>query len=96
MLSQKSPRFPEGSIIVKEKLPARDSQAPELLTVMIKQKRGYNPTRGDWEYMVVDGAGTRIEGRGKLQNCQSCHIANKKTDYVFRTYLTEDMRNKLK
>lgn len=96
MLGQKNPNFPEGSVIVKEKLPAQDSLKPELLTVMIKQKRGFNPASGDWEYMVVDGTGTKVEGRGNLQNCQSCHLANQKTDYIFRTYLPYEIKGKLK
>lgn len=96
MLKEKNPSFPVGSVIVKEKLTAKDSQTPVLLTVMIKQKKGYNPTNGDWEYMVVDGTGTKLEGRGTLQNCQSCHLANKKTDYIFRTYLPIEAERKLK
>lgn len=96
MLGQKKPKFPEGSVIVKEKLPAQDSQTPELLTVMIKQKQGFNPASGDWEYMVVDGTGTKMEGRGNLQNCQSCHVGYQKNDYVFRTYLPYEVESKLK
>lgn len=96
MLNQKQPKFPEGSVIVKEKLPAQDSQTPELLTVMIKQKPGFNPASGDWEYMVVDGTGTKVEGRGNLQNCQSCHVGYQKNDYIFRTYLPYDVKSKLK
>ena len=96
MLSQKKPKFPAGSVIVKEKLSAKDSQSPELLTVMIKQEKGFNPANGDWEYMVVDGTGTKIEGRGRLENCQSCHLANQKTDYVFRSYLSNEAAEGLK
>jgi len=43
MMEEKVPRFPQGSVIVKEKLPSKDSSAPELLTVMIKREPGYNP-----------------------------------------------------
>jgi hypothetical protein len=96
MLNQKNPKFPEGSVIVKEKLSTKNSQAPELLTVMIKQKKGFNRANGDWEYMVVDGTGTKLEGRGNLENCQACHIDNQKTDYVFRTYLSDEVANRLK
>lgn len=96
MLTQKNPKFPEGSVIVKEKLPAKYSQTPELLTVMIKQRKGFNPANGDWEYMVVDGAGTKIEGRGNLENCQGCHLGNQKTDYIFRTYLSGEAKGGLK
>ena len=96
MLSKKEPNFPVGSVIVKEKLAAPDSQVPELLTVMIKQKAGFNAAAGDWEYMVVDGTGTKLAGRGNLANCESCHVARQKTDYVFRTYLPEGAEAKLK
>ncbi|HEX8248364.1 MAG TPA: cytochrome P460 family protein, partial [Pyrinomonadaceae bacterium] len=96
MLEQKNPKFPEGSVIVKEKLPDEKSRTPELLTVMIKQKKGYNPENGDWEYMVADGTGTKVEGRGNLQNCQSCHVAYQKSDYIFRTYLAGKTESKLK
>lgn len=96
MLGQKSPAFPVGSVIVKEKLPAKDSTTPELLTVMIKQAKGFNPASGDWEYMVVDASGTKIEDRGKLENCQECHVASDDADYVFRTYLSSEIKSKLK
>jgi hypothetical protein len=96
MLNQKSPSFPEGSVIVKEKLSAKDSQTPELLTVMIKQKKGFNPASGDWEYMVLDGTGTKLEARGNMENCQSCHLGNKKMDYIFRTYLSNKPRSGLR
>ena len=96
MLAQLKPNFPEGSVIVKEKLSDKASQAPELLTVMIKRERGFNSTSGDWEYMVVDGTGTTVEARGKLENCQSCHTGQTGTDYVFRTYLPSEVQNKLK
>lgn len=96
MTGQAKPRFPQGSIIVKEKLPDENATAPELLTVMIKREAGFNPQSGDWEYLVFDGTATRIEGRGKLESCQSCHAANKATDYVFRSYLPDEMRNRLR
>ncbi|MBV9957018.1 MAG: cytochrome P460 family protein [Acidobacteria bacterium] len=96
MLNQQHPKFPEGSVIVKEKLAVQDDQTPELLTVMIKQKKGFNPASGDWEYMVVDGTGAKVEGRGKLQSCQDCHVANERSDYIFRTYLSAEVRDKLK
>lgn len=96
MLEQVKPRFPLGSVIVKEKLSDKASQAPELLTVMIKRGKGFNPTSGDWEYMVVDGTGTNVSAQGKLENCQSCHLARPGTDYVFRTYLPDEVLSKLR
>ncbi len=96
MIEQMKPGFPVGSVIVKEKLPEQSSRAPELLTVMIKRGKGFNPTSGDWEYMVVDGTGSNVTAQGKLENCQSCHIAKPETDYVFRTYLPHEVLSKLK
>jgi cytochrome P460 len=94
MMEQANPSFPEGSVIVKEKLSNKSSETPELLTVMIKRGKGFNSESGDWEYMVVDGSGTKIEAQGKLENCQGCHQANPQMDYVFRTYLPYDVKLK--
>lgn len=94
MMEQAKPSFPEGSVIVKEKLPNKSSETPELLTVMIKRGQGFNNESGDWEYMVVDGSGTKVEAQGKLENCQGCHQANQQMDYVFRTYLPYDVKLK--
>jgi Cytochrome P460 len=94
MMEQAKPSFPEGSVIVKEKLPDKSSQTPELLTVMIKRGKGFNNDNGDWEYMVADGSGAKVEAQGKLENCQGCHQANRQRDYVFRTYLPYDVKLK--
>ena len=96
MMEQASPKFPEGSVIVKEKLSEPSSQTPELLTVMIKREKGFNSETGDWEYAVFDGTGTKLGSRGKLSNCQGCHVSRPDTDYIFRTYLPDDIKNKLK
>jgi hypothetical protein len=96
MLEKKAPRFPPDSVIVKEKLSDKNNPAPELLTVMIKRGKGFNPTSGDWEYMVVDGTGSNVTAQGKLENCQSCHTARPGTDYVFRTYLPGEVLSQLK
>lgn len=96
MMTQRSPKFPPGSMIVKEKLGSSSSQMPEVLTAMLKHEAGYNQESGDWEYVVLDGAASRIEGRGKLTNCQGCHVAYKHSDYVTRTYLPREVRQKLK
>jgi hypothetical protein len=96
MFGQKRPTFPEGSVIVKEKLANKTSQTPELMTVMIKRGKTYNPKNGNWEYIVVDGNGAKILDRGKLEACESCHdIVRFNTDYVFRTYLSAEDTKKL-
>src|SRR3954462_13414350 len=60
MMKDRATRFPSGSIIVKEKLIERtipSSYGPELLTVMIKRDKGFNPKVGDWEFLLVSGDG---------------------------------------
>jgi hypothetical protein len=96
MMEQKLPVFPEGSVIVKEKLTTKDSSSPELLTVMRKREPGYDPDKGDWEYMVFDGAGQTLQASGKLENCQGCHIQHRATDYVSRIYLPAKLLEKLR
>jgi hypothetical protein len=96
MLEMKSPNFPEGSIIVKEKLSEPSSAAPELLTVMIKHSKGYNPDLGDWEFMVTDGTGSTVQARGRLENCQACHTTRPQNDFIFRSYLPDEVANKLR
>ncbi len=96
MMTQLSPKFPQGSMIVKEKLSSKDAQSPELLTAMIKREKGYHPESGDWEYLVIDGSASKVEKRGKLADCNSCHVAYDSTDYVTRTYLSDEVRRRLK
>ena len=85
---ERSPRYPQGSIIVKEKLASADSTMPELLTVMVKRERGYNPASNDWEFLVVSGDTKTILERGKLENCAACHASQRGSDFIFRNYLT--------
>jgi hypothetical protein len=96
MMEEKTPHFPQGSIVIKEKLTTATSTDPELLTVMIKREGGYNPDSGDWEYLVFDGRGKSVQARGKLENCQACHKMDAETDYISRSYLPMAVRAKLK
>jgi hypothetical protein len=96
MMEQKKPVFPVGSIVVKEKLTTKDSAEPELLTVMRKREPGYDPERGNWEYMVFDGPGKALQASGKLEKCQGCHLLERNTDYISRRYLPTNVWQKLK
>ena len=95
MMTKRSPRFPVGSMIVKEKLGSPVSTEPELLTAMIKRQPGYNPESGDWEYLVLDGAASKIVERGKLTRCSGCHRPYQSTDFITRTYLPQEVRRTL-
>ncbi len=74
VLGAKAPRFPVGTVLVKEKFDnPKGIGTPELLTVMVKREKGYNPACYDWEFLVLDGKAERVLERGKLARCQSCH-----------------------
>ena len=90
MFAKESPRFPQGSVIVKEKIGITDRRSEGrtllLYTLMRKREPGYNPTVGDWEFMVVAANG-KLEASGKLENCQQCHTSKNDSDFVFRPYV---------
>jgi hypothetical protein len=95
MMARLKPEFPQGSIIVKEKLGTQHATVPELLTAMVKREKGYNPESGDWEYFVLDGSASTVKAQGKIEKCQTCHVDSKNTDYVDRSYLPKEIREKL-
>jgi len=104
MFATGAPRFPEGSIIVKEKIEkplspegynigppkSLEGLTPSLYTIMIKREPGYNPEVGDWEFAVASGKDFRIAANGKLENCQACHLEKRNQDFVFRSYLNRE------
>ena len=73
MASEKPLTFPTGSIIVREKLARKDDAQPQLLTVMIKRKPGFNPRGGNWEFLTADGATKKVRERQKTGSCLNCH-----------------------
>ena len=82
-----TPKFPFGSIIVREKLLNADDVKPELVTVMVKREKGFSRKTGDWEYLVVEGDLNKITTREKVGSCSKCHANAENTDFVFKTYL---------
>lgn len=96
MTMERFPKFPPGSMIVKEKLATADATAPELLTAMIKRAAGYNAAGGDWEYMVLSGDAKSIQAQGKLETCMACHAAKRDSGFVFRDYLRGEDWAKMK
>ena len=81
------PKFPVGSIIVREKLLKAEDTNPELVTVMVKREKGFSAKTGDWEYLVIDGAMDKIKQRETVSSCSKCHAQAAQTDFVFKTYL---------
>ena len=76
-------KFPEDSIILKEKI-SRKGASTTLFTGMLKREKGYNPELGDWEFFTVDGAAAKIAERGKMERCAKCHVDFPKGDYITR------------
>jgi hypothetical protein len=76
-------QFPAGAIIVREKLAKADDAQPQLLAVMIKRVRGFNPGANDWEFLMLDGATNKILERQKEGSCLDCHAAQKHRDFVY-------------
>lgn len=76
-------KFPYGSIIVREKLSREDAAQPDLVAVMIKRAPGFNPTGGDWEFLTIDGALTKVRERQKKGSCLECHSSQSERDFVF-------------
>ena len=84
MFSKKSAKFPVGSIVVREKLLTPTAPSPNVLVVMVKREKGFNPKANDWEFLTVSGDLKKIENREKEGKCQACHTSEAKNDFVFR------------
>ena len=84
-MSGKDPgRFPNGSILVREKLLTPTAANPAVLVVMVKREKGFNPKANDWEFLTVSGDQKKIEKREKEGKCYACHALEAKDDFVFR------------
>lgn len=73
-------------MIVREKLET-EAGSPEVLTVMIKRKKGFNPEANDWEFLLISGDTTKIKKREKTGDCESCHGRVSAKDFVFESYV---------
>jgi hypothetical protein len=87
MFAEQALRYPEGSVIVKEKFNSPEDRKPLLYTIMRKREHGYNPKVGDWEFSIVGSDGRQLQQIGKLENCQGCHLGKSDSDFVFRPYV---------
>jgi hypothetical protein len=84
MLSKGTTKFPIGSIMVREKLLTPTAPSPEVLVVMVKREKGFNPKANDWEFLTVNGDMKKIEKREKEGKCRTCHASEASNDFVFR------------
>lgn len=72
-------RFPEGSIILKEKLSSDGNVA--AVGGMMKRALGFDRSHNDWEYFYAEK--DRKMSKGLLQDCIACHAKVASTDYVY-------------
>ena len=78
-----STAFPAGSVIVREKLNDPGDESPLMLAVMLKRAPGFNPAGGDWEFLLVDGAASKVIERQKKGSCLDCHVSRRERDFVY-------------
>jgi hypothetical protein len=87
-LQQSGTEFPEGSVIVKEKLglKAKPADPDPVLEIggMVKRAKGFDPANGDWEYFFHDQSGKLTTGK-LLANCAACHNSAV-ADHVFAAW----------
>jgi len=81
-ITGKTKLFPEGAVLVREKLSKPGDTQPELLAVMIKRERGFNPNGGDWQFLVTNGERTKIKLNQRKGECLDCHQYQSTSDYV--------------
>lgn len=84
--------YPEGAIIVRERLKAAESPVAELLVVMIKREKGFNRAANDWEFLLINGEVTKIKKRQKTGDCQRCHAARSPNDFVMADYANQTLQ----
>jgi hypothetical protein len=84
MLSREPAKFSTGSILVREKLLTETAASPDVLVVMVKREKGFNPKASDWEFLTVSGDIKKIEKREKEGKCRQCHASEASNDFVFR------------
>ncbi len=75
----KLPRYPHGTVIVKENYKPDKNLA--AITVMAKVPY-YNPSAGNW-FWAKYGPQGQVQKSGKVKGCIDCHRDAKKTDWVF-------------
>lgn len=83
VIDQRTPVFPTGTTIVKEKHAGNGLGGTTISAIggMIKRAPGYDTANGDWEYFYFGGANEFATGR--ISTCIECHRAAKARDYVY-------------
>ena len=85
---KKEKKYPEGSIIVKDKnalsFHKEIKKNKDGVGGMVKRQKGFDTKNGDWEYFYFIDL-KNIES-GKIESCIKCHSKTPNTDYVYGTW----------
>lgn len=84
-MKHESLRFPAGSLIVREKLVKPHDADPDVISLMLKHDRGFNPLTNDWEFLLVSES--KIERGTATTSCAVCHASVRRQDFLFKSYL---------
>jgi hypothetical protein len=74
--------FPVGTMIVREKM-LTPTANPDLLVVMIKREKAFNPRANGWQFLIMNGDATKILRREKNGQCLKCHQYASNNDFVY-------------
>lgn len=80
-------RFPAGSLVVREKLAKPHDLSPDVVSVMLKHGRGFNPLTNDWEFLLISERMSKIERGKATASCAVCHANTRHSDFLFKSYL---------
>lgn len=86
-IEKDKPKFPEGSMIVREKHAQADDETPQIVIAMVKRENGFSKKTNDWEFFTFNGSDLKFTKRETKSDCAKCHTQAKKSDWVFKTYL---------
>jgi Cytochrome P460 len=79
------PKFPVGSVIVKEKYAGPQAEQADLVAIalMIKRQAGFDPAHGDWDYAYYEPSLGVVQTTEQTAYCGQCHAAASASDFVF-------------
>jgi hypothetical protein len=80
--------YPQGTVILKQKLRDAAGNETELFTGMLKRDKGYNTAAGDWEFFALNADATAVLPLKDFKSCVGCHQPFRATDFVSRKYLS--------
>ena len=82
-LEESAPKFPVGSILVRERLESLAATSPTMVIAMLKREPGFSKATGDWEFFMMNGNDMKLLSRQTTGSCAECHAKAKNTDWVF-------------